>query len=119
MTYGKFKMRCGYVELRAQLPRGKGLWPAFWLLHDQENGSRPEIDVTEMIGGSETVICKAYHYFDQWTLRSSPSYRAAGPDYSTGHHTFGMKWEPERITWYVDGRQTNTHAGGIVASEDM
>jgi beta-glucanase (GH16 family) len=26
-----------------------------------------------------------------------------GPDYSAGFHTFGLNWEPTRLTWYVDG----------------
>ncbi len=42
-------MKYGYVEMRARLPKGKGLWPAFWLLHDANNKNRPEIDVMEML----------------------------------------------------------------------
>ena len=52
-TYNKFKMKYGYVEMRAQLPKGKGLWSAFWLLHQNDNDRRPEIDVVEYIGNQQ------------------------------------------------------------------
>lgn len=118
-TYNKFKMRYGYVEMRAQLPKGKGLWPAFWLLHQTENGKRPEIDIVELIGDRPNIAYQTYHYFDNWNLRSTPTFEARGPDYSRGFHTYGVKWEPGRITWYVDGKATNTYSNGNVSSEDM
>ena len=118
-TYQKFKMKYGYVEMRAKLPKGQGLWPAFWLLHNQENGKRPEIDVVELLGGQSNLAYQTYHYYDNWTLRSSPSYQVWGPDFSQAFHTFGMKWEPGLITWYVDGVATNSHSSGNVSNEDM
>lgn len=118
-TYNKFKMRYGYVEIRAQLPKGKGLWPAFWLLHQNENGNRPEIDVVELIGDRPNIAYQTYHYYDNWNLRSTPTFEARGPDYTKGFHTYAMKWEPGRITWYVDGKATNTHSNGNVSREDM
>ena len=118
-TYGKFKMRYGYVEMRARLPKGKGLWPAFWLLHNQEGGKRPEIDVVEMLGDTSNKVYQTYHYYDNWSLRSTPSYQHWGSDFSQNFHTFGMKWEPGRITWYVDGKATNSFSDGNVAAEDM
>lgn len=118
-TYGKFKMRYGYVEMRARLPKGKGLWPAFWLLHNQEGGKRPEIDVVEMLGDTSNKVYQTYHYYDNWSLRSTPSYQYWGSDFSQDFHTFGMKWEPGRITWYVDGKATHSFSDGNVADEDM
>lgn len=118
-TYNKFKMRYGYVEMRAKLPKGQGLWPAFWLLHNQENGNRPEIDVVELLGKQPTIAYQTYHYYDNWTLRSTPSYQAKGPDYSRAFHTYSMKWEPGRITWYVDGKATNSYNSGNVSKKDM
>lgn len=118
-TYGKFRMQYGYVEMRARMPRGRGLWPAFWLLHQNENRNRPEIDVVEMLGQDPRKVFQTYHYYENSNLRSTPTYEASGPDYSAGFHTFGMKWEPGRITWYVDGQTTNTYSSGNVASEEM
>jgi len=118
-TYNKFKMRYGYVEMRAKLPKGKGLWSAFWLLHQNDNDRRPEIDVVEYIGDKPDNLYNTYHYYDNWNLKSTPSYEVPGPDYSQNFHTFGMKWEPGKITWYVDGQERNSHSDGNVAWEDM
>lgn len=118
-TYNKFKMKYGFVEMRAQLPKGRGLWSAFWLLHQNDNDRRPEIDVVEYIGDKPNTVYNTYHYYDNWNLRSTPSYEAPGTDYSQGFHTFGMKWEPGKITWYVDGVERNSHSDGNVAWEDM
>lgn len=118
-THNKFSMKYGYVEMRARLPRGKGLWPAFWLLHADNYGNRPEIDVMEMLGDNTRLVYQTYHYYENGNLRSSPSYRAPGPDYASEFHTFGMLWEPGKITWYVDGNATNSHESGHVSDEDM
>ena len=118
-TFGKFKMRYGYVEMRARLPKGKGLWPAFWLLHNQESGIRPEIDVVEMLGDRPAVVYQTYHHYNNQSLRSTPTYEVWETDFSAGFHTYGMQWEPGRITWYVDGEPRNSFANNNVASEDM
>ena len=118
-TFGKFRMTYGYVEMRAKLPRGKGLWPAFWLLHEANDRNRPEIDVMEMLGNNTSLVYQTYHFYNNGNLQSTPSFQAPGPDYASSFHTFGMKWEPGRITWYVDGVATNTYASGNVPSESM
>ncbi len=118
-TYNKFRMQYGYVEMRARLPRGKGLWSAFWLLHQNELRNRPEIDVVEYIGDRQNVAYQTYHYYENFNLRSTPTFEAVGPDYSQDFHTYAVKWEPGLITWYVDGRATNTFSSGNVSSEEM
>ncbi|MGQ7845525.1 family 16 glycosylhydrolase [Granulosicoccus sp. 3-233] len=118
-TYGKFRMRYGYVEMRARLPRGQGLWPAFWLLHNHDNGIRPEIDVVEMLGDQPAVVYQTYHHYNNRNLRSTPSHEVWGTDFSAGFHTYGMRWEPGRITWYVDGEARNAYANNNVSAEDM
>lgn len=118
-TYNKFKMRYGYVEMRAKLPKGRGLWSAFWMLHQNDNDKRPEIDVVEYIGHQPDRVYNTYHYYDNWNLRSTPSYTATGADFSQDFHTYGVKWEPGKITWYVDGEERNSHQDGNVAWEDM
>ncbi|MBX2838561.1 MAG: family 16 glycosylhydrolase [Gammaproteobacteria bacterium] len=118
-TYNKFRMRYGYVEMRARFPRGRGLWSAFWLLHQHDNDRRPEIDVVEHIGHQPTVAYHTYHYYENWNLRSTPSFEAWGPDYSADFHTYGMKWEPGRILWFIDGVERARFENGNVSWEEM
>lgn len=118
-TYNKFKMRYGYVEMRAKLPRGRGLWPAFWLLHQHDNDRRPEIDVVELIGDTPNRIFNTYHWVENWTAKRTPSYEVWGPDFSQDFHTYAMQWEPGKITWYLDGEQQHQFVDGNVSWEEM
>ncbi len=118
-TYNKFKMKYGYVEIRAKLPKGKGLWSAFWLLHNNDYDRRPEIDVVEYIGDKPNIAYNTYHYYLNGQLKSSPTMEASGPDYSQGFHTYAVKWEPGLITWYVDGVERNRFQDGNASWEDM
>lgn len=118
-TYNKFNMKYGYVEMRAKLPKGRGLWSAFWLLHQHDDRQRPEIDVVEYIGHQPDLLYQTYHWVDGWNARRTPSYEAYGPDYSQDFHTYAVKWEPGVITWYVDGIARNQVVDSNVSSEEM
>lgn len=102
-SQGKFEQTYGRFEMRARLPAGKGMWPAFWL--NGAKGWPPEIDVLEMLGHQPNVIYMTNHFrkllggivFKQGVYR--------GPDYSNDFHTFAMEWEPGEIRWYIDGAE--------------
>jgi len=102
-TYGRF-------EARARLPKGQGLWPAFWMLPtDWEFGgwaSSGEIDIMELVGHEPRVVYGTIHYGGEWpdNTSSGGSYRLSGEqDFSDDFHTFALEWEPEELRWYVDG----------------
>jgi hypothetical protein len=48
-TKDSFSTTYGYFEIRAQMPAGKGLWPAFWLM-PADKSPTPELDIMEMTG---------------------------------------------------------------------
>jgi len=118
-TYQKFTMRYGYVEMRARMPRGRGMWPAFWLLHNTDHDRRPEIDVVEMLGHQTNLVYNTYHRFDNGNLVSSPSFQVPGPDYAADFHTYAVRWEPGLLVWYVDGVERNRFDDSNVSHEDM
>lgn len=118
-TYNKFTMRYGYVEMRAKMPTGRGMWPAFWLLHNQDHDRRPEIDVVELLGHQPNVLYNTYHRFDNGNLVSTPSFQVSGPDYSADFHTYAVRWEPGLLVWFVDGIERNRFSDGNVSHEDM
>ena len=118
-TYGRFSMKYGYVEMRAKMPRGRGMWPAFWLLHERNTPRRPEIDVVELLGHDTDTVYQTYHWYQNHSLRSTPSFRVETTDYADDFHTYAVRWEPGRVTWYVDGRQTNRFDSDKVAAENM
>ena len=63
-SYDAFKFTYGYVEARAKVPYGTGLWPAFWLLNAYYVDDEPEIDIMEFIGDDQDVVYHTYHYYD-------------------------------------------------------
>jgi serralysin len=89
-----FAQTYGYFEIRAELPHGQGLWPAFWLL----GSNNKEIDVLEGLGNDTKTANNAVH---------SPEVPALGNasfnPYATGFHTYGVLWDKQHVTYYIDG----------------
>jgi len=103
-TYKSFSQEYGYFDIRAQLPTGNGLWPAFWLLPETP-GWPPEIDVFEILGNDSTADNTTIHYTDSSGAITSQGAVTTIPNASTGFHDYGVDWEPDYITFYVDGKQ--------------
>lgn len=114
----------GYVEMRARVPSGQGLWSAFWLLTSKYVEDVPEIDIMEYLGQFPDEVNHTLHYFDtsdDWNLVSSPTYKTTGPDYSQNFHTYGLAWHPDAIVWYVDGVEVKrvTDEDFLIAKQSM
>ncbi len=111
-SYDAFKFVNGYAEIRARVPEGDGLWPAFWLLNAYYVGPLPEIDVMEILGEDTTTAYHTYHRSDPNGLPLSDQYvssRTTPTGYADGFHIFGVHWQPGKITWYVDGVEVGTY----------
>lgn len=97
-TYGNYTFRYGYVEARARLPRGRGMWSSIWTMAADRTWP-PEIDVVENWSQPPDTIDMTVHYGKD----QQASAQLTGPDFTAGYHTFGVDWEPGGLTWYVDG----------------
>ncbi|WIV55298.1 glycoside hydrolase family 16 protein [Amycolatopsis nalaikhensis] len=114
-TSGKFSTSSGHVEARMKLPRGQGMWPAFWMLGtDIGTAGWPqcgEIDVMENVGFEPNTVHGTIH---------GPGYSGSGgigaaytgPNFSDDFHTYAVDWSTDKIVWSVDGNayQTRTPA---------
>jgi len=98
----------GRFEMSAKLPRGKHLWPAFWMLPtDNKYGiwaASGEIDIMEYRGQVTNTVQGTLHFGAQWPNNIE---QGSGPygfpiDFSSGFHTFAVEWERDEIRWYVD-----------------
>ena len=102
-TYPRFAQRYGYFEMRARLPAGRGLWPAFWLL-PADRSWPPEIDVLEVLGQAPRTLYVSTH-----SKVGGPNVGATQAvdvaDVSTAFHRYGVNWTASRLTWCIDGRQ--------------
>ncbi|MEV0383287.1 lectin [Nonomuraea sp. NPDC050643] len=120
LTAATFTRAYGRFEARMKLPRGQGIWPAFWMLGNDIGSvgwpNSGEIDIMENIGREPSTVHGTLH---------GPGYSGAGgigAGYSIGgafadaFHTFAVDWSPNLIVWYVDGteyqRRTPADLGG-------
>lgn len=101
-TEGTFSQRYGRFEMRARLPHGRGLWPAFWLL-PQDHSWPPEIDIMEVLGHEPARFFGSAHSMASGE-RTAAIRDAEVDDLSDGFHTFALDWRPDRLQWHVDGR---------------
>jgi len=106
-TQFSFSQEYGYFEIRAELPQGAGLWPAFWLLPVNKSWP-PEIDAMEAFGapnpqgqGGLTMIHYASHAVEP--ADNCGGWYNVGTNIITGFHTYGVDIEPSGITYYFDG----------------
>ena len=97
-----FSQRLGYFEMRAQLPAGRGLWPAFWMLPNG-GGWPPEIDVVEMLGQEPDVLYASVHWTEGQHKAVTDKIHVG--DMAQGFHTYAVDWREEEIRWYFDSRQ--------------
>ena len=103
-----FAQQYGYFEVRAKLPTGNGLWPAFWLLPLSPNGSAAEIDVFEQLGRDPSSIFQTQHTSSTGTATwKTTQVHVDNPDQ---FHTYGMLWDKNFLVWYVDGVETSRQA---------
>ncbi|WP_269318263.1 carbohydrate binding domain-containing protein [Exiguobacterium sp. KJ 601] len=113
-TKGTFGKTYGRYEMRAKLPTGKGLWPAFWMLPEEDRyggwAASGEIDIMESWGSQPDKVAGTIHYGETW-----PNNKYTGKDYHFAEgdgidkwHTYAVEWEPGEIRWYVDGQLYQT-----------
>ncbi|MCC5479238.1 RICIN domain-containing protein [Streptomyces barringtoniae] len=118
-TAGKFNARYGHVEARMKIPRGQGMWPAFWMLGTPVNWpDSGEIDVMENVGFEPSTVHGTIHgpgYSGSGGIGAAYSL-PNGQAFADAFHTFAVDWAPGSITWSVDGtayeRRTPADLGG-------
>ena len=101
-----FSQTYGYFEVRARLPRGRGLWPAFWLAPTDRSWP-PELDVVEAHGDSLDGYWGTVHFGSAQAARET-QFRIVTPDLSADFHDFGLEWRPDRLSWVFDNRVVAT-----------
>ncbi|RMG87141.1 MAG: glycosyl hydrolase family protein [Chloroflexi bacterium] len=112
ITRDKVEFTYGRVEGRIKIPRGQGIWPAFWMLgaNFPEVGwpNSGEIDIMENIGSEPRTVHGTVH---------GPGYSGAGgighglelaADLADDYHVYAIDWDPNVIRWYIDGQLYGT-----------
>ena len=104
----------GRFEIRARLPRSKGLWPAIWMMPTDEDyggwSSSGEIDIVELVGHRPQEVLGTLHHGDAFpgNVHTGHAYRLTEGDFSRDFHDFALEWSPEQFRWLVDGHAYQT-----------
>ena len=114
-TQTLFAQAYGRFEARIKIPKGQGIWPAFWMLgNDIETIGWPksgEIDIMENIGREPGMVHGSLHgpsttapTSDLTATISLP----AGQGYADDYHVYAVEWEPDMVRFFVDSDNYGT-----------
>jgi beta-glucanase (GH16 family) len=108
-TRDLFSKKYGRFEFRAKLPVGRGIWPALWLLpqDDKKYGAwaaSGEIDLMESRGQEPNKVLGTLHYGSHWPANAHTGADYVFPDGGSisDFHVYTLEWEPGEIRWLVD-----------------
>jgi beta-glucanase (GH16 family) len=111
MTRGKTNFEYGRIEMRAKIPRGKGVWPAFWTVGaDRTHVDWPfcgEIDIMEFVGRDPDHIYGTIHFaLDGKHAKDGGKIETDRP--FDDFHIYAIEWDPERIDFFFDDKKYHT-----------
>lgn len=106
ITRGKAQWTYGKFEIKARIPRGRGTWPAIWLLSANnpliwpDNG---ELDIMEEVGYAPNIIHGTAHN----KLYNGANGKQKGdskfiPDAQDSFHVYSLEWTATQVTWMID-----------------
>lgn len=110
-TKGKKAFKYGWIEIRAKLPTGHGIWPAFWMLGQNIDTVKwplcGEIDILEYIGRQPGEIFTSLHTQDSHhnTINTK---RTRFADIEQGFHRYAVEWSQEKIAFFIDDQLVYT-----------
>ena len=97
----------GYIEASIKLPKGKGTWPAFWMMpvNFRSWPDDGEIDIMEEVGYhpdyvSSSLHAKSHVHSNGTQVTHEMYCKGAEGEF----HTYAIEWTAENITTYVDGK---------------
>ena len=117
-TQGKWAFTRGRIEARMQLPRGQGIWPAFWMLGTNITSVRwptcGEIDIMENIGREPGMVHGTIHGpgYSGANGIGGPYTLPSGAAVADAFHLYALEWETNAIRWYVDSQLFFTTTSG-------
>lgn len=109
VTKGKGDWTYGKIDVRAKLPRGKGTWPAIWMLPtDWKYGGWPasgEIDIMEHVGYDPGVIHGTIHTEKYNHIKGTQKEgKITLPDCQDQFHVYSINWSKDSLHFLVDDK---------------
>ncbi|MBQ0043246.1 MAG: family 16 glycosylhydrolase [Lachnospiraceae bacterium] len=124
-SQNKMDFTYGRVVVGAKVPEGQGLWPAIWMMPQDESryGQWPkcgEIDIMEVLCNDPTMAYQTIHYGEPHGEQQGTLKLEDGSSFADGFHEYTVEWEPGMFRYYTDGQLTLTVTDwfSAVAGED-
>jgi hypothetical protein len=114
ITKGKFDQKYGRFEARIKIPRGQGMWSAFWMLGNNIDAvgwaACGEIDVMENIGREPSIVHGTIHGpgYSGANAIGAPFNLANNKKFADDFHVYATEWTENKIAFYVDGKLYKT-----------
>lgn len=114
VTKGKFEWKYGRFEARMKIPRGQGMWSAFWMLGNNIDtvgwSACGEIDVMENIGREPFTVHGTIHGpgYSGANAVGAPFNLANNQEFADDFHVYATEWTENKIAFYVDGKLFKT-----------
>ena len=117
-TKDKYDVKYGKIEMRAAMPKGIGVWPAFWTWPSDyairkigDPAALEEIDIVEISGDNLREVTGTIH-----ALKSDSQYASfVGKDLTikknedlSNFNTYAVEWNEKEIKWFFNGRNYKT-----------
>ncbi|MFP4287370.1 MAG: family 16 glycosylhydrolase [Candidatus Izemoplasmataceae bacterium] len=116
-TKGKFYFQYGRIDIIAKLPKGKGTWPALWMMSEENRYGRwpksGEIDIMEHTGNDLGLLyycihTEAYNH----RLKEQYYYTLTKEDVADDFQTFSLKWDETSITYLLNEKVIHRYQKG-------
>jgi beta-glucanase (GH16 family) len=110
-TQGKAAWTYGRIEARIKIPRGQGIWPAFWMLGTNITSVNwpncGEIDILENIGREPKIVHGTVHGpgYSGANGIGGPYSLPGNPDFADDFHIYAVEWSTNQIKWFVNNIQ--------------
>jgi len=122
-TKDRYSVKYGRIEVRAKMPKGKGLWPAIWMLPGEwKYGTWPksgEIDIVEAVGFEVDTIHGSIHTGSFNHIQNTQKTQEVQvPDLYSSFHTYAVEWQPNKIDFFVDDKKYMSFVNSNKTSEE-
>ena len=111
VTKSKASWQYGRIEVRAQLPHGKGVWPAIWTLGTNISQVKwptcGEIDIMEFVGKATSNIYATVHYGVAGQHRSDGGTLVTAAPWAD-FHVYACEWDTDHIDFFFDNQKYHT-----------
>ena len=111
----------GYIEASIKLPKGKGTWPAFWMMpvNFRSWPADGEIDIMEEVGYHPDYVSSSLHANAHVHSNGTQvTHEMHCPGAEGEFHKYAIEWTHDKITTFVDGKVQLTYNNRGLGRDD-